>query len=221
LLLSFLLLLPHGAAAQTLEDYDYENLSFRGIGIDWGVVLPNKVEGTGAFGIRFDLGYLGPAVRIAPSITWWSSQLKSDELQRLAAQLSNLPALRDRGIVLTADDMGSVDYNALSLSVDGQAVFTVPYDVITYAGGGVGLYMLNGKGAAIANTFIEDVLDAVTPGVVFMAGAEKELIPHVRLYGEVRYTMAGDIRYPGIRVGGAFMIPTGTAASARGPNLPR
>jgi hypothetical protein len=221
LLLSFLVLLPRGAAAQTLEDYDYENLSFRGIGMDWGFVLPNKVKGTGAWGIRFDLGYLGPAVRIAPSIMWWSSELKRGELETLANQLSNLPALRDRGVALGADDLGTVDYSALSLSVDAQAVFTVPYDFMTYAGFGVGLYALNGRGDAIADTFIEDVLDATAPGVAFMAGAEKELIPHFRLYGEVRYTFASDLRFPGVRVGGAFLIPTGPAASATGPALPR
>ena len=39
---------------------------------------------TPTFSLRLDLGYLGPAVRIAPTISYWSSDFKRSELGRLA-----------------------------------------------------------------------------------------------------------------------------------------
>jgi hypothetical protein len=51
-----LLLLPGAAAAQQWEDYDYENLEFRGLGLDFGMVWPASVEPTLMFGARADLG---------------------------------------------------------------------------------------------------------------------------------------------------------------------
>ena len=52
------------AAAQDLADYDYENLSFRGIGFDWGFIWPTKVTSTATYSVRADLGFLGPSVRL-------------------------------------------------------------------------------------------------------------------------------------------------------------
>src|SRR5437868_5245249 len=60
------------AEAQTLADYDYENLTFRGIGVDYGLIWPSKVDRTGAYSLRLDLGFLGPGVRVSPSVTYWS-----------------------------------------------------------------------------------------------------------------------------------------------------
>ena len=34
------------AGAQDLADFDYENLSFRGFGAEWGYLYPSRVEET-------------------------------------------------------------------------------------------------------------------------------------------------------------------------------
>lgn len=203
--------LPSGA--QTLEDYDYANLSFRGVGIDWGTIWPDKVDATGAWSLRFDLGFLGPAVRIMPTLSYWSSRMKSGELQSVAERLNQLPALQEQGVTLTREDLGTVDWSDVSLTIDTHAVFTLPWDVITYVGAGVGVHALNGRGSAIEETFIEDLLDTVTAGVAVMTGAEYDIARNFRLYGELRYTLASDVRYPGFRFGGALMLPGGTAAT--------
>ena len=78
LLFGFLMLTSVSAAqAQTLADYDYENLTFRGFGFDYGYIWPNKVESTDQYSVRLDLGFLGPAVRIATTLSYWSSALRS------------------------------------------------------------------------------------------------------------------------------------------------
>lgn len=211
-----LLAAPQGLFAQTLADYDYDELSFRGIGLDWGLVWPNKVEATDAWGLRIDLGFLGPAVRIVPSITYWSGDMKESELVGFADALNELPALRDAGVVIDADDLGNVEWGDLALSIDAQGVFTLPGDVITFAGAGMGLHVLNGRGNTIADTFVEDLLDTVAAGFAVMGGVEYEPVRGLRLYSEARYAMTSDVRYPQVRFGGAFMFPAGAAAAPTG-----
>lgn len=196
------------AQAQTsLADYDYENLTFRGIGFDYGYIWPTKVESTDHYALRLDLGFLGPGVRIAPMISYWSSEFKPQELQRLADRLELLPALQAQGVDLTGADLGDVRWSDLAVGIDAQYVWTVPLNIITYLGAGIGVHALNGRGSSIEDTFVEDLLDSTTPSIAFSAGAEYQLIDRLRIYAEGRFTLLSDIRYPGIRAGAAIMLP--------------
>jgi opacity protein-like surface antigen len=199
---------PITTRAQNLADYDYTNLAFRGIGFDFGYVWPTRVESTSMYTVRLDLGYLGPAVRIVPSLSYWSSRFRESELGRLAERLSQLPPLRDQGVIITPLDLGNVDWTNLTLALDGHVVWTVPGNVLTFAGAGVALHALNGRGDVIADTFIEDLLDSTTAGIAVLAGAEIQPTPRLRFYGEARYTVASDVRYPALRIGAAWMMPT-------------
>lgn len=196
------------AGAQTAADYDYENLTFRGIGADWGYIWPSKVVPTETYSLRLDLGYLGPGVRIAPSISYWSSTIRTRELARLAGQLNRLPALRDRDVTIQPNELGEIAWSDLSLSVDAHLVWTTPINVFTYIGAGIGLHALNGKGSAVESTFIEDLLDSTSGAIAFMAGVEAQATERVRVFGEGRYTLVSDLKYPGFRVGAALMLPT-------------
>lgn len=202
------LVAPATLDAQILADYDYEDLAFRGVGVDWGYVWPNKVESTPTYGLRFDFGYLGPGLRIVPSIQYWSSTVQAEELDRLAGQLSSLPTAG----TISAGDLGPIDWNNLTIGLDGQFVWTTPLEVFAYLGLGAGLHVMNGSGNAIEGTFVEDLLDTATAGLAASAGLEYSPIERVRLYTEARYTLLSDIRYPGIRIGGAFMLPREPAA---------
>jgi hypothetical protein len=105
---ALLAVLPVAAAAQGLADYDYENLSFRGIGVDWGYIWPNKADATSMYSLRVDLGFLGPAIRIVPGVHYWSSSMKRSEVDRVAERLSNLPALQASGVIIDGDDLGNI-----------------------------------------------------------------------------------------------------------------
>jgi opacity protein-like surface antigen len=202
-----LLLAAAPAAAQELADYDYENLSFRGVGFDYGYIWPTKVSAAPQYALRIDLGYLGPGVRLVPTFTYWSSEFKTSELARLADQLEQLPVLQQQGVSIDAADLGTVEWSDISLGLDAHYVWTAPFDLITYAGAGLGLHALNGRGTAIADTFIEDLLDSTTAGLAVLGGVEYQAAPRLRVYGELRYTVMSDVRYPGIRLGAALMIP--------------
>lgn len=199
-----------------MADYDYENLTFRGIGFDYGYLWPNKVESTSGYSLRFDLGYLGPGVRIAPSISYWRSPFRGSELARLADQLNRLPALQARGVVIQPEELGRITWSDVSLSVDAHVVWTLPWlDAFSYVGAGVGLHALNGRGASIEETFVEDLLDSTSPALALMGGLEVQPYELFRFYGELRYTLLSDVRYPGVRIGAAFMLPQRAATEAQ------
>lgn len=205
---------PATAGAQTLADYDYENLSIRGIGFDYGYIWPSKVTATPTYTVRLDLGFLGPGVRIAPHLSFWSSDMRDSELDRLAEQINRLPPLQQQGVALTAEDLGTITWSDLSIGVDTHLMWTTPVGLLTYVGVGAALHALNGHGDFIENTFVEDLLDSTAAGVAVMAGMEYQLAPRLRLYGEARYTLVTDIRYPGVRFGASLMLPP-RAASAQ------
>ncbi|HEX6308871.1 MAG TPA: hypothetical protein VFZ69_11825 [Longimicrobiales bacterium] len=212
-------LLCADAHAQDLADYDYENLAFRGIGIDYGYIRPSKVEATALYSLRLDLGFLGPAVRIAPTISYWKSEFRTTELERLADRLNRLPPLQQQGVEITAADLGTVEWSDLSLSLDAHIVWTAPLNLITFVGLGASVHALNGSGDAIRDTFVEDLLDSTTAGAALIGGVEYQPIDRLRLYSELRYTVVSDVRYPGFRIGAALMLPprsvTSTVENAR------
>ncbi len=93
--------------------------------------------------------------------------------------------------------------------MDGHFVWNTPVDVLTYVGAGLGFHALNGQGDAIDDTFIEDLLDAITAGASAIAGAEFEPVDRFRVYAEGRYTAMNSVQYLSARAGLQFMFSTG------------
>lgn len=204
-----LLAVPTVGAAQALEDYDYENLSFRGIGLEYGRIWPNKVEPAATYTLKVDLGFLGPALRVMPSFTYWSSTLEAGELERFAQQLNRLP-----GADVDPADLGAIDWSSSSIALDAQVVWAPIERVQGYVGTGVGLHVFNGSGPSIEGTFIEDLLDSITAGLNGLVGVEFAPADRFRLHLEGRYTLLDNLRYPEVRIGGAFTLPASTPVSA-------
>lgn len=205
--LLFALLLPGMLTAQTWEDYDYENLEFRGLGVEFGGIWPTKVEPTIAFGLRADLGQVGPNVRISPGIRYWSSSLRDAETDRLADQIRRI-CERQEGAICPAFELGEIRRSDLELSVDGHYLFELDFPVVPYAGAGLGLHLLNGSGEAINDTFVEDLLDTLSPGLNVIGGLGVPFGPSLQLFTEVRGVLVGDIRYFNLLVGGTWSIPS-------------
>lgn len=194
-----LTLAPGNVRAQELADYDYENLAFRGIGADVGRIWPSNLDPATTYRIRIDLGYLGPGVRIVPSIGYWKSRVEQSEIEAFERQLE------ERGA--TGVNLGEIELSDLTMQVDAHFVWTTPVRVLMYVGAGAGLHMLNGQGRDIDDTFIEDLFDSIMPGVSAIAGAEYAIVDRVRVYGEGHFTIVSDILNPGLRAGVAVMFP--------------
>lgn len=186
-----------------LADYDYENLQFRGIGFDMGRMWPSNLESTTPARLRIDLGYLGPGVRIIPSISWWQSDVEEGEISAFEEQLEE-----SNGLPPGSVELGAIELSDLALQVDAHFVWTTPIDLLVYLGAGAGLHMMNAQGEDIDDTFIEDLFDSVLPGITALGGLEYSVVDRVRLYGEAHFTIVSDILSPGLRVGAAIMLPT-------------
>lgn len=203
-----------GAAAQELADYDYEHLSFRGLGFEVGYILPNNVENTHTLGVRVDLGYLGPGLRVVPSVTYWSSDLARSEVRELEERLEDLVARENERPDLT---LGSIGWTDVVLALDGHFVWRVPFDFRTYAGAGLSAHLLNGRGEAIEETFVEDLLDSVRAGVNVHGGLEYPVTDRIRVHASARYEVLDDLRYPEFRFGGNLFFGGSPPGGGRGP----
>lgn len=195
------------AAGQDLADFDYENLGFRGLGLDLGWILPTRVEPTVALGARMDLGYLGPGLRILPTVSYWSSRMEDAEVRELEVRLNELVDRQSPAGTPPADvDLGQIDWSDFTIGLDAHVVWSVPFGLLTVLGGGASAHIMNGEGEAVADTFIEDLLDTVTAGFNLHTGLEYPVSDAFRMYGTLRYELLGDLRYATLAIGSQFMF---------------
>lgn len=196
---------PGAPAAQTLADYDYENLAFRGLGPEVAWVVPNELETTVSYGINADLGFVGPNVRIVPSVRFWSSSLRQGQIDRLSEQILQL--CEKQATDCQALDLGRVRRSDLELSTEAHYIFAPWTPISLYAGGGLSLHLLNGRGELIDDTFIEDLLDTVAPGFNLLVGS---FIPlgKMRLFSEARAVLTSDVQYGTVGMGAVWSLPS-------------
>lgn len=213
-----LLFMPGTASGQGLEAYDYENLDFRGFSLEGGYLWPSRVDPAYSVGVRVDMGYLGPGLRIVPGISYWSSSLKGEEVAELEGKVDQL--ILDQvtpGPGWSGTDLGVVDWSDLALTLDAHLVWSVPFGFLSFAGIGFSAHIMNGEGDAIAGTFVEDLLDTVSPGFNFHGGLEYPFSDLFRLYAQARYEFLEDLRYPELRMGGQIMVGPSMPDESRAP----
>ena len=203
-----------GAPAQSLADYDYEDLQFRGLGPEVGWVLPTQLEPTVSYGIHADLGFVGPNVRILPSLRYWSSTLRQAQLDRLSAQIVQL--CEKQATECPALNLGEVERSDLELSTEAHYIFG-RRPAALYVGGGLSLHLLNGRGELIDDTFVEDLLDTVAPGFNLLVGSYVP-IGKIRLFGEARAVLTSDIQYANLAMGAIWSLPSPPRPPASPPS---
>lgn len=170
-------------AQVSLEDYDYDNLGLRAIGAEILWVDASQTEGAVGFGVRADLGELGPHVRIVPRVSYWSADVNEAEVRKLEEQLQETCAepceIR----------LGSLERSAFILGMDAQWTFPAS-SLRPYLGVGLDIYFLDDSGDAIRGTFLDDMV--ITAGVSGLAGLELDVARHWRVFGELRGTLVTD-----------------------------
>ena len=205
---------PNVAKGQELADFDYENLSLRGFGFEWGYLYPSRVDPTESYGLRIDLGYLGPGLRIVPSVTYWKAPFQAAEIEELEDRVAGLVQAQSGGPAPTVD-LGTIEWSDVAIGVDAQVMWSIPFNFLSFAGLGVAAHVMNGSGAAINGTFVEDLLDSVTAGFNLQAGLEYPVSDRFRLNGQGRYEVLGDLQYFHIRFGAQIMIGANAPGEVR------
>lgn len=194
-------------AQPRLEDYDYENLRLRGAGVEVFVIAPNDLDATIGIGGRIDLGFLGPNVRLMPRFAYWSSELTDTEIQLLEERIRTLVETQNPDAAPLALELGSVDRSALIFGGDVHWLPLVEETVRPYLGLGAEMYILNGSGDDIADTFIEDALDQITAGGSAVFGVEVDVGTNLTAYGDLRGTLVADVGGIAFTVGAGYLVP--------------
>lgn len=197
-----LLLAARPAEGQDLADFDYENLSFRGVMLDVGYMAASRVESTSTFGARVDLGLLGPGVRVTAGFNRWSSFLDASEVGRLEQRLEAL-IFQQSGEAVDVD-LGDISWSDVAIHADAHLLWSLPLGLFSYAGLGASAHVLRGGGAAIDDTFVEDLLNSIRAGINVHAGLEYPIHPRFHVVTEGRFELLENLRYLQIRLGGQF-----------------
>ena len=196
---------PCETRAQDLADYDYENLSFRGISFDVGYLYADNVEDTRTLGVRFDLGFLGPGFRIMPGVTYWKSTLAQTEVGQFQTRLGTLTADQGGTVPAGGFDLGNIDRKDIVVGLDGHYVWAVPLNLFFSTGVGLSVHFLNGSGPSIDGTFVEDLLDSVSAGFNLHAALEYPIADRIRIHGGSKVEILGDLNYVELRGGLTFI----------------
>ena len=194
-----------GAMSQEIADFDYENLSLRGLGFEWGYSYPSRVERTESYGLRIDMGYLGPGLRIVPSITYWKAPFQAAEIEELEVRVAGLVQAQSGGAAPSVD-LGKIEWSDVAVALDAHVVWSIPWGFLSFGGLGIAAHVMNGDGAAINSTFVEDLLDSVAAGFNLHAGLEYPVSDQFWLNGQGRYEVLGDLQYFQMRFGAQLMI---------------
>lgn len=190
-----------------MADYDYDNLRLRGVGVGLLFVSPHDLDETVGLEVRLDLGFLGPHLRVMPRFAFWNSELEDGEVRRLQTKLEDLVARQNPGQPRPDIDLGDVDQDALIFGADLHWMPLVTGTVRPYLGVGSEIYILDGGGEAIEDTFIEDRLDLLTAGVSAVVGLEVQLRRSLALYGDIRGSLVADVRNVALTAGVALIRP--------------
>ena len=196
---------PIETQAQDLADYDYENLSLRGISFDVGYLYADNVEATRTLGVRFDLGFLGPGFRLMPGVTYWESEMSQTEVTQFETRLGTLTEDQGGTTPPGGFDLGTIDRSDVVVGLDGHYVWAIPLNLFFLTGVGLSAHFLNGGGAAIDGTFVEDLLDSVSAGFNLHAALEFPLADRIRLHAGSKVEVLGDLNYVEFRGGLSFI----------------
>ncbi|MQA90893.1 MAG: hypothetical protein GEU90_11735 [Gemmatimonas sp.] len=208
LLISGLLSTAAAGHAQDLAAYDYEDLEFRGIGAEGGRVWPARVEPANYVGLVVDLGLIGPRVRIVPLARFWSSRLVQKEVDELAQQIILVCERQPDATCPEELDLGEVRLSDLEIAVDARYDIFPTADFSPFAGGGLGVHLLNGRGDFVDGTFVEDLLDTVTPGINAVAGLNLRFFSSLQFTIDGRVALANDVRYASAGLSAVWTLPT-------------
>jgi hypothetical protein len=132
-------------------------------------------------------------------VSHWRSLLAPAEVAGFESRLADL-ILDEVGTRPTVN-LGEITWSNVALSLDAHALWRIPGGVLTYAGVGGTAHVMRGGGAAIEDTFIEDLLNTIRAGANLHAGVEVPVTQRIRVVGESRLEWVQSVTHLGFRAG--------------------
>lgn len=183
-----------------LDQFSYEGLRLSGIGADLGAVFSDRLATDLTASLRVDYGFIAPHVRTLMGVGYFRSRFNDAEIAEFETRL--------RGIVTdpTDDfdiDVGEVTWTNVAFDLDFQYLI-VAGRVLPYFGLGLGVHVRDARGAAIADTFVEDALETIGAVLNVTAGFEVQLTPLLRFTADGRGMLSSGLL--GVTVRGGLMV---------------
>jgi len=196
------------AAQGVLSEFSYDDLRLSGIQVDIGSLGARDLRGALTGGLRVDVGYLAPHVRMLLGVSYARSQFTQRAVARFNRQLLALVSDPDSNATI---DVGRISLADLITDLDLQYVFNDGQPFTAALGLGVGVHLRNGSGRAINGTFVDDALDGVAPALNGTLAFGVDLTRAWRFTGEARGTLLSNFSTVSGRVGFMFRLPAGRA----------
>ena len=168
-------------------------------------------EETEVYSVKLDLGFLGPGVRMATRASYWSSEMVPEELVSFESSLNTM--ILAQGGVLPGNglEIGSIKRDDMSVSVEADYVWRIPLGMLLSTGLGASAHLVNGTTQIPDDTFLNGLLDSFTAGFNVHSGLEYLVTDRIRLYGDSRIGLAGNVRF--FQFGGGLTILWGELLS--------
>ena len=192
-----------GAQASITERLNLDQLQLSAIGVSAGGVWPSRVEPAQAYAIQADYCDSARQWRVLLTVTYWGSEFRPDVVRELEA------AWRNATTDPTGDaqiDVGTIRITDIAFEIDGKWTPLRNSPLRPFAGGGLGVHVLNAENRIIAGTFVESALDMIASGVTLFGGVDTAPVGGFIFAVQGRYSLISNTRFFTLRAGGSYTL---------------
>jgi len=151
--------------------------------------------------VHADYGEVTPPWRVVFMVTYWESEFRAREVNRLAEQIraATIDPSRDDTVAL-----GRVTVSDIALETDLRWSPLRTAAIRPYLGGAFGAHVINAENKFISGTFVESALDNIAAGFSGLAGLDTAPLRGLSVMIQARYSLLSNTRFLTLRAGGSY-----------------
>lgn len=202
IVLASLTLGARGVRAQTfLEQFSYDGLAFKGVGIEVGPVWSDRLTRELSLAVRVDYGLIAPRIRLLLGASYFKGELNESETAKFEQGIRRAISDPTGDVVV---DVGQIAWTNFETNFDLQYLIPAGVDFLFYGGVGIGVHVRNGSGDVIDGSFVEDALDTIVAGGTVSAGFEWAAVNNISFTMDLRGVATSELRLVSARTGLMF-----------------
>lgn len=186
-------LAPPAAGAQSLfERLNLDRLRLTALGATMGPVRPSRAEPAQSYGVYADYGYIARSWHVVFSATYWGSHFRDEFVETFEERL------REQVIDPAGDDtldLGRINVSDIALEIDLRYTPRPTAVLRAYAGGGLGVHIINAESPFISDTFVESALDNISGGLAAFVGVDTKPAGRISVGVQARVNLLSNLRY--------------------------